>query len=175
MELNKKAVVCVSCGVSFDSINKFCPNCGVETNPNDEVCTKFGIRLVPSAVGKSIRTTIMDYEELKLSLIISWLVLSLVTFCILILPYILSEESIHHLVPKCEWKTKYNKECPLCGMTTAFINISKGNFKKAYQANRGSLFLYAFFLLNQIIVFVYLKRLLKHCRYFLVSKITSIG
>jgi ribosomal protein L40E len=51
MKLNENAVVCVSCGFSVGSGNKFCPNCGAETNPYADVCTKCGIRLAPSATG----------------------------------------------------------------------------------------------------------------------------
>jgi hypothetical protein len=116
----------------------------------------------------------MDHKQLKLSLIISWLVLSSLALSILILPHVLSDESILHLVPNCEWKARYNKECALCGMTTAFINISKGDFEQAYQANKGSLFLYGFLLLNQLLAFIFLQRLLKRYRYLLVSVISSI-
>jgi len=44
-EVNKKAEICVSCGVRPLSERKFCQECGVKTNENQELCIKCGVRL----------------------------------------------------------------------------------------------------------------------------------
>lgn len=44
-EVASEAVVCISCGLSPKSGNKFCQNCGAETVPEAEICTKCGVRL----------------------------------------------------------------------------------------------------------------------------------
>lgn len=116
---------------------------------------------------KLIRTSIMDKRQLKLSLTISWLVLSLVAFVILILPHVLSNESVFRLMPICESKAKYSTECVLCGMTTSFIDISHGDFRQAYLANRGSIPLYFLLLSNEIFVLVYVVILFTQHRRFL--------
>jgi len=65
-------------------------------------------------------------------------------------PFIFSEDTISHLTPKCKWKTKYNRQCPLCGMTKAFILISQGNINEALKSNNSSFGLYILFIFNEI-------------------------
>lgn len=45
-EVNEKAEVCVSCGVSPYKGTAYCQECGAETNPKAEICVKCGVRLV---------------------------------------------------------------------------------------------------------------------------------
>lgn len=109
---------------------------------------------------KSLARNILsnEYKEIKLALSIVWLVLSLVILMILITPFILPDDTILALSPKCEWKTKYNKSCPLCGMTTAFILISRGKLSEAFTANKFSLYLYYIFILNEVTITVFLTK-----------------
>ncbi len=44
-ELNENAAVCVTCGASVGTGNKFCPNCGAETTAEQAVCLKCGVNL----------------------------------------------------------------------------------------------------------------------------------
>jgi len=98
----------------------------------------------------------MNIREIKLALSIVWLVVSLIILMILITPFIFSNKTIVALSPKCEWKVKYNKDCPLCGMTTSFILISQGKFSQAFMANKFSICLYFIFVLNEVVIFFFL-------------------
>lgn len=95
-------------------------------------------------------------DEIKVSLLTVWLVIGIVIFTVLITPFILPAQTVKDLAPVCEWKIKYNKTCPLCGMTRAFINISAGNFYAAQKLNRFSVGLYSIFILNEIVTLTFL-------------------
>ncbi len=97
----------------------------------------------------------MFLADLKTALLISWLLISLMIFPVLAAPFLVQPETLMSLTPVCEWKVKYNRECPLCGMTTAFILISEGRLNEAVEANRGSIPLYAALLWNQFVAFWY--------------------
>lgn len=107
----------------------------------------------------------MNIKEIKVALLIAWLVISLIILMILITPFIFSDGTIIALTPECEWRIKYNKNCPLCGMTTSFILISQGRFSEASLANNFSLYLYSIFILNKVAVTIFLTKKLKGRRY----------
>jgi len=96
--------------------------------------------------------------ELRLALRWVWLIVSLIVLGVLIAPFILPEAALARLVPVCEAKVKANRECALCGMTTAFLAISNGRFADARAANRGGPSLYALFVLNEILMLAVLAR-----------------
>ncbi|MEO0248149.1 MAG: DUF2752 domain-containing protein [candidate division WOR-3 bacterium] len=96
------------------------------------------------------RTTDMSRDEVKLSFLIVWLILSIGMLFVLVAPFALSADTIAALVPTCEWKVKYGRECSLCGMTTSFIQISHGNFKQSLLSNRASIPLYVVFVINEL-------------------------
>jgi hypothetical protein len=86
--------------------------------------------------------------QLRTALLISWLVVSAILLATALAPFALSAGRIAALTPVCEWKAKYGRECPLCGMTTGFILISHGEWRQARRHNRGSVPLYALFWAN---------------------------
>lgn len=90
-------------------------------------------------------------EELKLALKISWALISLVVLGILLMPFLFEPQTVKSIAPVCEYKAKYNMACPACGMTRAFIKISKGHLSEAMQLNRYSLCVYVLFVLNEIV------------------------
>lgn len=100
----------------------------------------------------------MPAGEFKAALRIVWLALSLVALSTLLAPWVFTPEQIAAAIPRCEWKARYGKECMLCGMTTAFIAIEQGRFGEAERDNRGSLPLYAGFVLNQAALVLFWKR-----------------
>jgi len=108
----------------------------------------------------------MNIREIKLALSIVWLVVSLIILMTLITPFILSDDTIFALSPKCEWKTKYNKVCPLCGMTRSFIFISQGKFSQAVMRNKFSIYLYFIFILNEIVISFFLANKIKRGGYY---------
>ena len=99
----------------------------------------------------------MPSGELKAALRIVWIVISGIVLATLLAPWILTPEQIAAATPKCEWKVRYGKECFLCGMTTAFIEITHGQFRDAQRANRGSIPLYTSFLGNEVALVLFWK------------------
>lgn len=87
-------------------------------------------------------------KEFRQSFFVLWAVLSLAAFIILLIPFIFPESTIYSLTPLCENRRLGKGECPLCGMTSAFIEISKGDFSRALVSNRFSLVLYGIMVCN---------------------------
>jgi len=87
--------------------------------------------------------------QLKRALWIDWLVVSGAILFVLLAPLVLPERTALALAPVCEWKAKHHKECPLCGMTAGFVAISRGDFARAAERNRGSVPLYGALIMNE--------------------------
>lgn len=98
----------------------------------------------------------MNSLEIKKAFIIVWFIISFVIFLMLLFPFILPNNTILSIVPTCEWKIKYHKDCSLCGMTTAFILLSEGHIKAALTYNKGCLFLYMLFIINEAVILYYM-------------------
>lgn len=96
-------------------------------------------------------------KEFKKVLLIVWFVLTVLTSATLIVPLIFSKETVLRHTPACMSKSLHHQECFLCGTTTAFTEISSGNFKNAYHLNKLSPFIYSFFLVN-LCFFTFLVR-----------------
>ncbi len=90
----------------------------------------------------------MSRGELGRAAFAVWAILSGVILLILLIPFVAPADFTTGLVPECEWKRK-GKECPLCGMTKAFMAISKGEMEEAVEANRFSLWVYGSFVANE--------------------------
>jgi hypothetical protein len=86
--------------------------------------------------------------DFRAALRIVWIAIGSVLFGVLLAPWIFTPAQIAAVTPRCEWKARYGKECFLCGMTTAFIDIAHGRLREAERSNRGSIPLYAAFVLN---------------------------
>lgn len=97
-------------------------------------------------------------EQLRKALWIDWLVVSGVILFVLLAPLALPARTLFALTPVCEWKAKYNAECCLCGMTRSFIDISRGDFARATERNRGSVPLYAALLANECLAAWFILR-----------------
>lgn len=100
----------------------------------------------------------MSRAELRRSFFIVWLVLSGLGAAVLAAPVVLSEQAIMRLAPVCERKAKYNRECPLCGMTRSFLRLSRGDLAGASQANAAGPALAAVFLVNPALAALLLVR-----------------
>jgi hypothetical protein len=87
--------------------------------------------------------------EVRAGLRISWGVMGALILAILIAPWVLSAEQIRAAAPRCERQTKSGRECFMCGMTTAFVEISRGRLGDAQQSNRASVLLYSMFVINE--------------------------
>jgi hypothetical protein len=108
----------------------------------------------------------MGGREVRLSFFIAWMVISAVVFAVLLAPVILPSATIQRLTPQCEWKVRYGKECPMCGMTTSFILICRGKFKEASAANKASIPLFSILVANEIGAILLLGRFIEVGRQF---------
>ncbi len=96
--------------------------------------------------------------DLKNALRIVWLTASLIIVAALAAPFALGQEGLARLLPPCEWKVKYHRECPLCGMTTSFIDISEGQLGSAQRANRAGIPMYLLFVTNEAGALAFVRR-----------------
>ena len=96
--------------------------------------------------------------ECKQAFRIVWLVVSLLILGALAAPFALGRERVSRLVPVCEWKRQYGRECPFCGMTSSFLDISEGHFGDASHANRAGIPLYFLFVSNEIGLAAFARR-----------------
>ena len=125
-----------------------------------------------------IAHTIMDKGQLKQAAFGVWSILSLLMLGMILSPFVFSPKRITSSLPACEWKVKYHRECPFCGLTRAFIAIRRGRFERAYHSNRASLGLYALFLFNGLGFISRLLRALKKAlnkRWLARGKMTEEG
>ena len=90
------------------------------------------------------------------ALLIVWMIIGILTSLVLIVPFIFLPDTLYSATPECIWKTVYGKPCPLCGMTHAFVLLSKGNIEDALIENSYSLKLYMVFILNTAALFLFL-------------------
>jgi hypothetical protein len=102
------------------------------------------VRFQFSVVGESLRLV--------------WATLSLIVLAVLLSPFLVGRDRLTGLTPMCERKARYGLECPFCGMTTCFLDISEARFKDASRANRAGIPLYLVFLSNEICALAFLRR-----------------
>lgn len=76
---------------------------------------------------------------------------------ILASPFALGRDCIARILPMCEWKAKYGRECAFCGMTTSFLDISEGRLGEASHANRAGIPLYLIFVVNEICALAFIR------------------
>ena len=96
-------------------------------------------------------------DDVRRSFRIVWATLSLAILAILVSPLALGRERLARMVPVCEWKAKYGRECAFCGMTTSFIDISEGRLGEASHANRAGIPLYLLFVANEICALTFIR------------------
>lgn len=96
-------------------------------------------------------------RDLKFALFVVWIVVSIAVMFAILSPLFFSTDSIYSWFPECYWKVYYGKSCILCGMTTAFIHISRGDLANALFYNKYSVFLYFLFVMNEIVLVLLLS------------------
>ena len=94
-------------------------------------------------------------SDLKAALRYVWLVVSVVTGCAIVAPFVCSPATLHSLFPACAARVKYHTGCPLCGMTTAFIDLAGGRWRDAQAANSGAIPLFLAWLVNLVVALAY--------------------
>ena len=101
------------------------------------------------------------WSDIKKALLIVWVAVSFVLGAATVVPLVISRPALVRLAPRCEAKSRLGRECFLCGMTTAFLEIAHGDFAAAETANRASMPAYFAFLSNATATaFVFLRRFL---------------
>ena len=89
-------------------------------------------------------------SNLDASLYYAWLILSLPLLTAVLLPLVAPSSLIQAIAPHCVWKAQFGRECPACGMTTAFLHIGRGEWRAAAASNAGSIPVYIGFVLNSL-------------------------
>lgn len=97
-------------------------------------------------------------DDVRRSFRIVWVTLSLAILAVLVSPFALGRERLARMVPVCDWKSKYERECAFCGMTTSFLDISEGRLGEASHANRAGIPLYLLFVANEICALAFIRR-----------------
>ena len=78
-----------------------------------------------------------------------WAVITLVFALVLLSSAVLPVEVAAGWSSRCQLQASHRGRCPLCGMTRAFLAISRGRLGQASAANAGGLPLYAAMLGDQ--------------------------
>jgi hypothetical protein len=94
--------------------------------------------------------------EVKAALRLVWFVVTLVTFSTLIAAFGLPDAWLARITPLCESKRLYGRPCVLCGTTTGFRAIARGDPRAAMSANGLALPLFATFSANAIVAVSYI-------------------
>ena len=87
-----------------------------------------------------------------------WAVVSLALGLVLIASAALPASVVFRAAPVCQSKLRYGKTCSLCGMTHAFVSISRGRLGEAARENPASVFLYAGMAGNELLFALALTR-----------------
>lgn len=120
-------------------------------------------------VENGIFTNKTFYKEMKISVFIVWLIISLTVFIALITFYF--NDSLFLSKPICMSK-KNNSTCILCGMSHAIKSLFHGNINASYVYNKLSVPLFLAVLFNQII-FLYFT--VKQLSYFINNYLKKGG
>ena len=93
---------------------------------------------------------------------IVWIILGAISGIAVLAPFLLGPETLFSLFPVCQAKTA-GRSCILCGMTTAFVSIGRGDLQGARFANGGSITVYIVLLVNFLAVLAYtIMRVKRH-------------
>jgi hypothetical protein len=91
----------------------------------------------------------MQRGQLGSALGAAWAVVSLVFALIVAASAVLPADVAVGIAARCQRPVHAGRSCPLCGMTHAFLAVSRGRWREANAANPGGLPLYAAMLGNQ--------------------------
>ena len=97
-------------------------------------------------------------HQIKTASFAVWVIVSVCVAAILIGTCLPAANVVLEISRRCRSPNHGNLDCPLCGMTRSFLAINRGEFDKARSLNKGSIALYASFVLNEALFAVYLAR-----------------
>lgn len=90
-------------------------------------------------------------KEVKQAFKIIWWIFSIAGLIIVFVSVFLKHDLVLSISPTCVSMKYFNKECILCGMTRAFLEIGDLRLALAYHLNRGSIILFLLFCVNSIV------------------------
>ena len=92
-----------------------------------------------------------ELESLKIALKRLWILGTLASVILVLLLFFDDKETIKKQVPICMSIQYQGKPCFMCGSTSAFYEIAKGNWSRALELNKIAVFLFAIILGNSIV------------------------
>jgi hypothetical protein len=92
--------------------------------------------------------------DVKPALTGTWLVISAVMALAALMPFLAPAEALYGLFPECPSRAR-GGSCPMCGMTTAWIFIARGDTASALEANAGSVPLWTASVVNFLVAVAY--------------------
>lgn len=93
----------------------------------------------------------MDPRELKLAVSVVWHLLSVALLAVVLAAFLLPRTLVERWTPRCSARQLHGTECPLCGMTTAFLRIGAADWTGAWSANWSSVPLFVGFCTNAVV------------------------
>ena len=90
---------------------------------------------------------VRDYRKAG---ILAWLGLSFIVLLVLGICFVLSPASAREFLPACDKKASGEGECVLCGITTSFMHVARGDLTTAREAHSMGAPLFFMLLLNEI-------------------------
>ena len=96
-----------------------------------------------------------ELESLKIALKRLWILGTLASVVLVLLVFFDDKETIKKKVPVCTSIQYQGKPCFMCGSTSAFYEIAKGNWSRALELNKIAVFLFVLILGNCIVFVIY--------------------
>ncbi|MBM4128279.1 MAG: DUF2752 domain-containing protein [Nitrospira sp.] len=97
-------------------------------------------------------------QEMRVAITSAWLIVSAVLLFMLIAPHLLSETALLSASTAFRLLHHHQGMCFLCGMTRAFIAISRGRLTEAVALNDWSVTLYGIIVSNELAAALFLFR-----------------
>src|SRR4030066_2199807 len=103
----------------------------------------------------------MIAQEIRVAITSVWLIISAILLTMFIALYLLSESTLLSASGALQLSHHDQEPCLLCGMTRAFIAISRGNLADAVTFNDWAVALYDIFLANELSTAILLASLIR--------------
>ncbi len=96
----------------------------------------------------------MRNKDVWTSVRIVWFIVSIICCVLVLSPFILRQETIYNIAAFLQ--VKHEQPCILCGMTRAFLSLSKGDIQQALRYNNYSVFVVLIIAANILSNLIYL-------------------
>jgi hypothetical protein len=113
----------------------------------------------------------MMTQEIRLAITSAWLIISAMLLTMFAAPHLMSESTLLSASGAFQLSHHEQEPCLLCGMTRAFIAISRGNLAEAVSFNGLSVALYGVLLANELSAAIFLASRIR--KFFLSHRAAS--